>query len=65
MGLFALFQGSAHGAEASADLTGYALGMVIGMTALHASGIGAAIALKTRPLALRIAAHRWHASAWR
>ncbi len=53
--VFALFHGSAHGAEAVADLSGYALGMMIGTLALHAGGIAAALALKARPLVLRIA----------
>jgi urease accessory protein len=53
---FALFHGSAHGLEAAADVWGYAVGIVLGTAMLHTGGIGAAIALKSRPLVLRLAA---------
>jgi len=53
---FAVFHGSAHGLEAAADFRGYAAGIMLGTLMLHASGVAAAVALKARPLVLRIAA---------
>jgi urease accessory protein len=56
--VFALFHGGAHGAEAPAD-TGYALyalGLIAATLALHLSGVAAALALRARPLVLRLAA---------
>jgi urease accessory protein len=53
---FGLFHGGAHGAEAAGELWGYTVGIVLGTAALHASGVGAAIALKSRPLVLRMSA---------
>jgi len=55
---FALFHGGAHGAEAPAD-AGYALyafGLLVSTLALHLSGVLAALALRTRPVVLRLAA---------
>ena len=58
MALFALFHGSAHGLEAttSAHWGSYAAGIALGTLSLHAAGVGATIALRARPLVLRLAA---------
>lgn len=37
---FALFHGYTHAAEASGAMTSYALGFVLGTSAIHASGVG-------------------------
>jgi len=58
MALFALFHGSAHGmaAATSAHWSIYATGIALGTLLLHAAGVGATIALRARPLVLRVAA---------
>jgi urease accessory protein len=50
IGLFALFHGHAHGAEApaAASALGYALGFALATVGLHAAGIGAVIAGRGR-----------------
>ena len=54
--LFALFHGSAHGAEAAENLALYGLGLALGTMLIHGLGIGSAVALNARPAILRIAA---------
>ena len=48
VGVFALFHGHAHGAEMPENIPGwlYAVGFLAATAALHASGIGAGLALK-------------------
>jgi urease accessory protein len=56
--VFAPFHGAAHAAElpALANFMTYALGFLLATALLHAMGILAAIAARTRPLILRLAA---------
>jgi len=56
--IFAPFHGAAHAAELPelASFTTYALGFLLATGLLHALGILAAIAARTRPLILRLAA---------
>jgi len=56
--VFASFHGAAHAAELPelANFMTYALGFLLATTLLHAAGILAGIAARTRPLILRLAA---------
>lgn len=58
VGIFAVFHGGAHGVEApvASNFATYAMGMVLATLALHMSGVAAGLALRARPLVLRIAA---------
>lgn len=56
--VFALFHGAAHGSEAPGDMgyALYALGLTASTSILHLSGVATAVALRARPLVLRLAA---------
>ncbi len=57
VGAFALFHGAAHGAEmpASASGVGYGFGFVASTILLHATGLGAGLALKNQEKTARFA----------
>ncbi len=58
VGIFAVFHGGAHGMEGSAasSFAAYGIGIVLATLALHMSGVAAGLALRARPLVLKIAA---------
>jgi len=58
VGTLALFHGAAHVADApeAASLLPYALGFLLATAALHVCGAMAALALRARPVVLRLAA---------